>query len=64
MDNEAILLIYVGLFSISLTMLLFTSYNFTHNIPVLILIFGLMIITFLATHHAINSIRIEIDKDN
>ena len=55
MDNEEISIIYAGLFAVCLLMLLFTSYNFTHNIPALVIIYGLMIITGLATFHAMGS---------
>ena len=55
MDNEEITIIYAMIFMFSLLVLLFTSYNFPHNIPILITIYGLMIIVGLSAYHALDS---------
>lgn len=53
MDNDDILVIYVILFAFCLLTLLFTSYNFTHNIPALLIIYPMMIITALCMLYSI-----------
>ena len=54
MDKEEINILYAMIFIFSLLALLFTSYNFK-DLPSLVLIYGLMVITGLSTFHALGA---------
>lgn len=57
MDYDEWYLLYVGILVFCELMLLFTSYNFYHNIPALIITYGVMIITGLTMFHALGSVQ-------
>jgi len=61
MDYEDQYILYVGLFTVSLLALLFTSYN-TKILHELIIIYGLMLITGLSIYHSLNSVQEIINK--